>query len=502
MKKQRITLLCFVSTLFFSMFTYTSFAQEKFPVAQSASPTSSKQPQRLEGLLRKIVAHSEDYESTYEFFVLERNRSMMRIQVPASQWQDFDNSYNQKISILGVVEGKKINPISMKLLSKPKLAKQPNYESLPMGLSEYDLSSQNLSRVSSVPEFLVVAPPLSEVVKNYNVMGEFSNNQNWIYSREQLDQLSFSTDPAHTSLYHYFQQASNGRMTYIGETQAPSRGPFTDANCEENMFSTWFDYWMSTVPLAKFQENNYFTIFMPRAVGCPYGAMATVGYKNGDGDIKNYSWIPLSVAYQSIAHFVTLNAHENGHKYGYAHSCGYHPVTGVCNDYQDKADIMGTAEPRFPNGYNSISLGWFNGKIVALNGSQFQVINIFPWVDFRKKKPMSVIIPIKNADGSFTGEMFLLEVRRNYSWYETFASPMNLHHLGVGIRRGPMDLSAISSRPGLYDYSQGSVCCFHAPYLQPGQQMSVTEAGTTITVLYNAYALVNGARLSITVSGP
>lgn len=502
MKRTIFSLSIFV--LAFALCSTLAFSQrgaEAKPEVQK--PQSASSSGQHIGLLRKLVLEFED-GSSEEVFALERNNSMQMIstaQLPKSEAQKLEKFFNKKVSLTGTLVGNRILMDSVTALEAIPAPRVPDFESLPRGMSQFELGVQNMDRSIATPGFMVVPQPIYGDIGTYVLMTDFTNNQVHLATREQMHSLFFDRSIGANSLYGYFAGASNGDVRLYGETQDWTTIPFTDANCLDNLGDVWLPAQLASIPPDRLEAYTKFAFILPRIPGCSFAAIATVGEK-GQFGVRQYTWIQYDSGFQNNPlSFLSAMSHEHGHMYGFGHSCGYDPQTGQCIDYRDPADIMGSWL-RYPNVYNRMAMGLLQGKVAVLNGPQYQSINLIAPVDFRRNFPKAFIVPTFNADGTPTGEMFVGELRRDYDWIERFLGPFVGYNQAVALRRGPVDMVPVESRPGLYDYSNGAICCFQGASVRSGQQMTVTHGATTLILQYSNYALVNGARLELTVLGP
>lgn len=448
------------------------------------------------GLIRKVIAENEDFTASTETFMFEDQTGRM---FPVQGKFDFDLFLNKKVQIRGRL-GSAVKVSSLVPLERIDERRIPQPQNFPLGVTEYDLSTKDgHQRLSAAAENNAIILPQPTVGDRQTVVVPvtFTNNTNLLLSQAELSSRIYT---GANSVRGFFQEASNNRFRIYGQVLPSITIPFTDADCANNMFSTWTQAAMAQIPMEILEgTNNY--VFLPPAIStCSMTAVSTAGNKGVDS-VDQIAWIqqtPFVVGDLSL--FTNAIAHELGHQLGLQHAEGVSLSGAVCASC-DRADFMG-ARLRYPNAYHRLTMGWLVGTIAVVNGpGEYPFTLRSPGVVFGKLATRAVLITRYDTNGTPIGDMKILENRADLNFYELFGIQFAAYRLGVSIRRGSMDLSLASSRSYLYHMNVANPIDYDNAPLAVGNQFVDPSDGSTIEA--QTFSIAGGARIKVTTTrGP
>ncbi len=455
------------------------------------------------GIVRKLVVHYTD-ESSEEIFAFESQDQDGMIRLTSGSGSNVDlDKYNSKQVLLNGLQDLrtgKLTALSVIQISPEDPRPQVKDGKLPMGQRTFDTDSKEFE--SYMSNFLTLPPPLPSIRMNYIAPMNFTDLLSTPLTQEELNSRIFTDSQATNGQYSesdFYWQASEFKYRVIGEVEPWKTIPFTSANCVDNMFGAWTNARMAMIPNEIKAIYKRYTFVLPTIPGCTIDAVGTVGTK-GDETVNQYAWIPITGnRITNLSEFILAFEHEHAHNDGFQHPCGLIIATGGCSDTNDRADNVGV-RLRYPNLYNRLSAGWFSGKLVTLNGPGVYTVNLrSPAVT--TKTPKGVMVPLYNANGTSSGMILLLEVRKDMNFYEFFPPQYYTYKTGVAIRRGSVDLSVNTSKSYLYDTTPNSPIGFDDAPLQVGLSFSDPEFG--FTVEHVSSSLARGTVIKVTLThGP
>ncbi len=501
MRKRTLVRLAVFAMTIFAMLPVVVSGQKEAGVKASFSPIKNY---TSIGVVRKLVVHYTD-DSSEEIFAFESQDQdgMVRLTSGAGSNVDLDKYNSKQVLLNGLQDLRtgKLTALSVNQISPEDPRPTAKDGKLPMGQRTFDTDSKDFERYLS--NFLTLPPPLVGTKTNYVAPFNFTDIPSIPLTRAELESRVFTGVPSINGQYSesdFFWQASGFKFRLTGEVAPWETLTTTSANCANNMFGAWTTARMATIPSEIKAQYRRYTFFMPEIPGCTIIAIATVANK-GDDSVNQYSWIQIRPsAVNSVETFLQLAAHEDGHKFGYPHSCGLILATGACSDTNDRADYMGI-RLRYPNIYHRLSKGWFDGRLVTLNGPDVYFITLrSPAVI--TKTPKAVMFPLYYANGTESEEFVIIEVRKPMiPIYEFFPAQYLSYATGVALRRGNKNLPPNSSQSKLYDTTPNSPIGFDDAPLQVGLSFSDSEFG--FTVEHVSSSLARGTVIKVTLThGP
>lgn len=500
MRKRTLVCLAVFAMTIFAILPVVVFGQNGASVKASVSFTKNYSSI---GIVRKLVVHYTD-ESSEEIFAFESQDQdgMVRLTSGVGTNLDLDKYNSKQVLLNGQQDLRtgKLTAFSVNQLSPEDPRPTAKDGKLPMGQRTFDTDSKDFERYLS--NFLTLPPPLPSARMNYIAPMNFTDLLSTPLTQEELNSRIFTGSQSSNGQYSetdFYWQASEFKYRVIGEVEPWKTIPFTSENCADNMFGAWTNARMAMIPSEIKAIYKRYTFVLPAIPSCSITAIATVGNK-GDETVNQYSWIQISETRRtSLIDFILVFEHEHAHNDGFQHPCGLIIATGGCSDTNDRADNVGS-RLRYPNLYNRLSAGWFSGRLVTLNGPGVYTVNLrSPAVT--TKTPKGVMIPLYNTNGTSTGMILLLEVRKDMNFYEFFPPQYYTYKTGVAIRRGSVDLSVNTSRSYLYDTTPNSPIGFDDAPLQVGLSFSDPEFG--FTVEHVSSSLARGTIIKVTLThGP
>jgi hypothetical protein len=491
-----VRLAVFAMTIFVMLPVVVS-GQKEAGVKASFSPTKNYSNV---GVIRKLVVHYTD-ESSEEIFAFESQDQdgMVRLTSGAGSNVDLDKYNSKQVLLNGLQELRtgKLTALSVNQLSPEDSRPQVKDGKLPMGQRTFDTDSKEFE--SYLSNFLTLPPPLPSVRMNYIAPMNFTDLLSTPLTQEELNSRIFTGSQTTNGQYSesdFYWQASGFKYRVIGEVEPWKTISLTSANCADNMFGAWTNARMAMIPNEIKAIYKRYTFVLPTIPGCAIDAIATVGAK-GDETVNQYSWIPITgTRISNLSEFILTFEHEHAHNDGFQHPCGLIIATGGCSDTNDRADNVGV-RLRYPNLYNRLSAGWFSGKLVTLNGPGIYDLNICsPAVTI--KKPKGIMAPLYYANGTSSGLILLIEVRKDMNFYEFFPTQYYAYKTGVAIRRGSVDLTTNTSKSYLYDTTPNSPIGFDDAPLQVGLSFSDPQFGFTVQHISSSLSRCTALRVTLT----
>ncbi len=409
---------------------------------------------------------------------------------------DLKQAVGQRVAIVGRMRNDRIHVRESFFVPKTKTNSiAPFY-----GAKTLELGDDASDRVT--PEiFTVPGPTLGDrkiiVVRVLFEGDPMPTEQEVAAQTEQLNFVYFSqTGYAVNNFYRVSTKFARFSITGVVHP-VWVRIPHQPTDCASNMFNLWTNS-VSSLMTGNPEWDAARTkvlIFRP-IVDCNLNGYATVGSKGDPGFIGNV-WMQMtdSLTMNNFRQLVITSCHEIGHNIGVAlHSGGITPA-GVISDSADRADFV-ASRLKLPNIYNRLAFGWFVGKVVILSGPQVYTTNLVP-PDMTSKQTQGIVIQLRNADGSLSDRILLLEVRR-ISEFDDFSSQYIAYSQGLAIRFGLADMTDPSARSLILDTTPDTLFGFDDAPLAVGRTYVIPEYGVTIEYIQRTMAL--GARVRVTMT--
>lgn len=415
----------------------------------------------VRGTIEQIIV--EESPLRYEYVLAADDGN--RYQLSASE--SVVNYANRKVSLSGVLEGKRLNVND-----------------------EIKVVEESKTFSSSMP-----APTFGSR-KVLTLLVNFTNNQTQPVTVEQVRSNVFT---GANSANAYFKEASLYRYNLTGIQRADGDVvgwltlPFTDASC--NVQTEWTQGADALARQNGYESNNYNSVLYVFPTLCGEPSKADLGVI-GDTTTLRRAWF-TSGAVNNVSAIV----HEIGHNLGLNHAnalvCSGASIWNSCQDieYGDPFDRMGrTTLSFFFNNYYRLSLGWLTGRaqIVTTSGDYSLLAPSFP-----AKGNQVLQIPLKSPNGQLTGLSYFLEFRRRFSFDNPYQNNIDQPvYRGVSIRYTFSELRG--SATYLIDTTPNTPANFSDAPLTAGNTFVDSRYGITITTL--STNPMRGARVRIQLS--
>lgn len=339
---------------------------------------------------------------------------------------------------------------------------------------------------------------------------------------EQMNYAAFAkqestSDPAVFSAHDFYKKSSFGIFGLEGtvmQNVITVTGTFsTPEECTQMIVEGWPNQVKAqnaNNPVWEAADTKI--VYFSTIANCGSQAWGSVGVKGSNGTPKYAEIHTPKASFETMTEYLkrltATISHEIGHNLGIGqHSGGLNP-DGTISDSGDRGCFM-AGKFRFPNIYNRLAMGWFQGRMVAISGprrnSQGQVIaytfNLSPPdMPFRGllNARNAIVVQLHNLDGTISDKIAVIEVRRIYK-YDAFAIG-NAYVMGVSVRIANADMTLMTAKPLMIDSTPGSIFAFDDAPLLEGQTLDLTQQ-FGFSVNHELFSSgVPGSRVSILVS--
>lgn len=316
-------------------------------------------------------------------------------------------------------------------------------------------------------------PPTTDGHKILFILANFTNDTSQPVSVSQIRNTLYNNSNSSNAFYLF----SSKQRFWLRGLQRPDFDivnwvtlPRTNENCSQNYFSTWTTDAETIARSQGFEPLNYDSVALifPKPQDCSLGAFATIGQPGVTND-KNKVWIIYGPSIGIDTNFSSIFTHELGHNLGLLHSnvvknCqpGSNIFPQGCDDFEygDLFSPMGGTPPlsRNFNNFHLYQLGWLSntGKVAVIPEQGTYNLTLMSPASTTKRYQL-VTFPLKNSDGSLTGQSAYLEFRRQILPFENFiGGQFNRNaNYGISLRFGSTD-TLNPAKSYLFDSHEGT----------------------------------------------
>lgn len=286
---------------------------------------------------------------------------------------------------------------------------------------------------SSVEVVEVAEATVSGAQRAIVIVGDLSN-QTVACSVSQIRSLMFD---ATTSVNQYFQESSEGSVSFSGEVVGPfTLSSFDSTSCDYSAWGTALDA-EATKQGVNLSDYNRKIYVVPRG-SCSFAGVGTIGGNPSRSWVTGYCQVP------------DVYAHELGHNFT------MHHASTPTSEYDDRSCIMGIGGIglRQPNAPHQLEMGWLGGLAEANAPGRYAVGAVET-----AAAPQVIQIPRTNAP----------------DLYVSYRVP-----LGFDATQLP---SAYRNRVSIHEWNGGTANkTFLRGVLDVGQSYTDPQSGATITV--------------------